>query len=395
MKNTTAKQLLTPDHPLNMPLHLQEQVAKVYVFQKGQHKPMPFELILGSPAGAISSSAADMSRFMLAHLQNGELDEVSILKKNTALKMRERPYPDRIGADYVHGFRSGKVAGYTTLEHGGATATSFTSMKMIPSLGLGVFISVNGADNNRAQALAAELILERLIESPQMKPAKVTLSPEEAQAFTGEYMTTRRAYSNVYMFLINLNSGISSVEQGGEGRLVITNGKASKRYYPIDSHNFQAVNGNDVISFELDSSGRAIRYYTAYGHYAFDRLEVKTSPILFWLVMVVACLIAFCQLVMAWAHRKSALSTVYEKWAIRAANVASLQILLCQLCLLAYKTIAPLMMISIAQVIAMLLAISTIPVLVGVLPIARGTGLGFKGKATYIIGDTIGCRISP
>src|SRR5262245_35491200 len=66
----------TFDQPL--PPQLAPQISKAYL--NASKKPRDFEFVQAAPAGALSTTAADMSRFMLAFLQNGSVEGVAILK---------------------------------------------------------------------------------------------------------------------------------------------------------------------------------------------------------------------------------------------------------------------------------------------------------------------------
>ena len=55
-------------------------------------EPGPFEMLGATPAGGLSASGADIARFMIAHLQNGEYDGHRILQAATAQEMHSTPY---------------------------------------------------------------------------------------------------------------------------------------------------------------------------------------------------------------------------------------------------------------------------------------------------------------
>ncbi len=384
MSNTTAKQPLNKNHPLNMPKSLQEHLASVYRLQEGVFKKKPFEILNSPASGAISSTAADMSRYMLAHLNGGALEGAKILERDTARQMHERPYPDRPGPGYAHGFMTGKIAGYTTFEHGGGTLTSFTSMKMIPSLGLGVFISINGSDVGRGNESAAVLILEKMIQVPRPRPATVALSTEQAKAFTGKYMTTRRAYSNSYK-IFNLNYGVSTVEAGDNDSLVIIEKEKFKQYQRIGPRSFQQPDGNDVITFELNDDGRALRYYRPGGFYAYDRLSYGTNPRFFWLALTLACLCAAAFLVLSWKYRRNTINTVYGKVALWAAILAAALVLFCTTFLVTSSYLMPFIMVRMSQIAAMLLGVATIAMLSGSVAFLKGSSFSVGGKIHYLL----------
>src|SRR5215468_7954854 len=78
----------TFDQPL--PAQLAPQMSKGYL--SASKKPRDFEFVQEEPAGALSTTAADMTRFMLAFLQDGAVDGVSILKPETVRQMEARQF---------------------------------------------------------------------------------------------------------------------------------------------------------------------------------------------------------------------------------------------------------------------------------------------------------------
>src|SRR5256886_16121088 len=55
-------------------------------------KPRDFEFVQAAPAGALSTTAADMTRFVLAFIQDGSVDGVAILKPETVRQMQTRQF---------------------------------------------------------------------------------------------------------------------------------------------------------------------------------------------------------------------------------------------------------------------------------------------------------------
>ena len=74
MRNSTFRQPL--------PAQLRPMMATGY--QQASGEPVPFEIVGPAPAGSLSSTGADMARFMIAHLNGGELDGQRILQAETA-----------------------------------------------------------------------------------------------------------------------------------------------------------------------------------------------------------------------------------------------------------------------------------------------------------------------
>src|SRR5437016_14081577 len=78
--------------PLHQPLRpeLAAQMLKVYL--NAAKKQRDFEFVQAAPDGSLSTTAADMTRFMLAFLQDGSVDGVAILKPETVRQMEARQF---------------------------------------------------------------------------------------------------------------------------------------------------------------------------------------------------------------------------------------------------------------------------------------------------------------
>ena len=59
-----------------LPDRLASGMSVGYVYGKDGYSPQEFELIRVAPAGAVSTSAADMAKFMIAQLQLGRYGKI-------------------------------------------------------------------------------------------------------------------------------------------------------------------------------------------------------------------------------------------------------------------------------------------------------------------------------
>src|SRR2546430_16024762 len=135
----------TFDQPL--PPQLAAQMSKAYLI--ASKKPRDFEFVQAAPAGALSTTAADMTRFMLAFLQDGSVDGVAILKPETVREMQTRQFA-------IHPMICG--LGITFMEywldpvraigHGGDTVYFHSDMVLLPDAHVGYFISYNSLGKN-------------------------------------------------------------------------------------------------------------------------------------------------------------------------------------------------------------------------------------------------------
>ncbi|WP_217898817.1 serine hydrolase [Puniceibacterium sediminis] len=117
-----------------------------------------------SPAGGVSSSVRDMSRWMAMVLNDGTIDGLQVVP---AEALRPALSPQMISrapmatsartSSYGYGFNVGvRPSGRVELSHSGAFALgAATSFTMIPDLGLGIVVLTNAPPTGAAEAISA------------------------------------------------------------------------------------------------------------------------------------------------------------------------------------------------------------------------------------------------
>src|SRR5207237_10717592 len=112
-------------------------------------KPRDFEVAQAAPAGALSTTAADMTRFMLAFLQGGSLDGVAILKPETVRQMETRQFElDPMICGLGITFMEYWLDPVRAIGQGGDTVYFHSDMVLLPDAHVGYFISYNSLGKN-------------------------------------------------------------------------------------------------------------------------------------------------------------------------------------------------------------------------------------------------------
>src|SRR5262245_13144181 len=103
-----------------------------------------------------------MTKFMLAHLNNGQLGDARILKPETAKLMREPLFrhDDRVSA-VCYGFFEEKYHGLRLIGHGGDTLYFHSLLQLIPEKNVGFFISFNTNTSAGVREKIQEAFLSR------------------------------------------------------------------------------------------------------------------------------------------------------------------------------------------------------------------------------------------
>lgn len=249
-------------------------------------KPRPFELVPAVPAGALSTSGLDMARFILAHLQEGRSAEGSILRPETVKLMHSRQWGVHETVNGMAlGFYEEARNGHRIIGHGGDTVLFHSDLHLIPDAGIGFFISQNSAGRGEGSLRSAlwQKFLDRYF--PYTPPAapKMATAVEDARTLSGTYMTSRRNDSTFLRALAALGS--VSVTSRGEGIIEVSalkdlNGQ-TKRWEPIAPLMYRDVNGQDVLVFRRDASGRLEAMLSAIPVFVFQRVPwFQSRPLL-------------------------------------------------------------------------------------------------------------------
>lgn len=221
-----------------------------------------FEYVQAWPAGSLSTTAEDMSHFIIAHLQNGEYNGVRILKPETAQLMHSRLFglsPEMNAMAY--GFYEESRNGHRIIGHGGDTQWFHSDMHLMLDNGLGFFISYNSAGKPEAPGRSGlwETFLNRYF--PYTPPAgqQVASAAEDAKSVATRYWLSRRSESNVAA-VTALGQVKVSVNSDGtiSADLVKDYAGNPKRFQEIGPMLFREVNGQSKLAFVKDYSGQRV-----------------------------------------------------------------------------------------------------------------------------------------
>lgn len=222
----------------------------------------PFEVVQAWPAGSSSVSAYDMTRFMIAHLQDGQFAGVQILRPETARLMHSRQFENNPGLNGMAlGFYEETRNGHRIIGHGGDTVYFHSDLHLMPDAGLGFFISYNSAGMGEISPRSAvwNRFLDRYF--PYTPPAATAAAnAEDARLVAGEYITSRRSETTILSILTLL--GEMKVSQNADGTI---SGSAfkdlsgqPKHFREIAPLLFREVNGQSLLGFKRDDTGRLI-----------------------------------------------------------------------------------------------------------------------------------------
>ncbi len=248
-----------------LPEHLADHMTKAYRYVDGEFREGKFEFIDG--AGSISSTASDMARFMLVHLQCGQFEGASILQEETARNMHSQLFTHHPLLDGIaHGFIEGTYNEKRVLSHGGGTLLYSTDLYLLPEEQVGLFIAHSGGSyfvhNELFQAF-----MDRYFpaDGAAVPPPPLDMA-ERSRGFAGEYHQNRCSFTGEDKFL-RLFMGQIHVDADEEGYLLVSHMGETNQFVEIEPgvyHNLREGRTPDVygnfrtIVFGTDPFGKTM-----------------------------------------------------------------------------------------------------------------------------------------
>jgi CubicO group peptidase (beta-lactamase class C family) len=249
-------------------------------YQVASKPAKSFEIVQAFPAGSVSTTATDMARFMIAHLQDGRFENVQILQPETARLMHSAQF----GAvpplnSMALGFYEESRNGQRIIGHGGDTGWFHSDLHLIPAAGLGFFVSYNSAGKGEISPRTAlwDQFLDRYF--PYRVPDAISppTSAQDAGQVAGSYLVSRRPVTSVVSFISA--ASVTRVKVNPDGTISMgdreLNGQP-KHFREVAPFVFRNVNGQDRVAFVKDPAG-GMRMGVDYPFMVFDKAPWNES----------------------------------------------------------------------------------------------------------------------
>lgn len=248
-----------------LPPQLLAAMSKGYL--SSETAPGAYELVVWQPAGSVSTTGDDMSRFMIAHLQHGRFDDTPILRPLTADQMHSTaltlvPPLDRM----VLGFYEENINGHRVIGHEGDTVFFHTGLSLFLDDGIGVFVALNSLGKDDAVYGVRTRLFQAF--SDRYMPgagADGTVDPATAQLhatmFADSYAASR-AWHSSFMSALNVFFP-TTVVSNSDGTISVSTSKnlsgGLRRYREIAPFVWRDIEGHDRIA-AIVQDRRIIRF---------------------------------------------------------------------------------------------------------------------------------------
>ena len=247
-----------------------------YTYEGGTYHPQSFKTIPLAPVGVASTTANDITSFMIAQLQNGQFGNTQILDSATAVQMHTPLFQHAPGINGMcYGFFDHSQNGHKIIGHGGATEFFFSMLLLYPEHGSGIFISTNTDGGTALVKNVTTEFTNRYFPSSDIQKT-ISLPKEYLAQFEGDYLSNRRPHKRI-LKLAALMFGTTNVSVSEKGNLT-TSGNPSTTWMPIDSLTFIDVASDRQLGFRKDGQGVVQHlFYSTSPHTALDRVPTLLS----------------------------------------------------------------------------------------------------------------------
>ncbi|MFP4622185.1 MAG: serine hydrolase domain-containing protein [Bacteroidales bacterium] len=244
MKHTSFRQ--------PVPQSLPGPLSKGYKFRDGELQEQYFEYIPLAPVGAASSTASDMAKFMITHLQKGSSKGNTILDSSFAKMMQSPAFRPADNVNSIaHGFMNLSQNKTRIIGHGGDTFWFHSLMVLLPEHNVGLFISFNSENGDHAKNLVLEEFMDHFYPE-KLSGTDFYMPPEELSRFEGEYRSLRHPHERFTKVAAVMNPVY--IKTTTDGMLKVT-GRDIRHYIPVNKLTFRSKNSSETIEFKQNRQG--------------------------------------------------------------------------------------------------------------------------------------------
>ncbi|NEX93234.1 serine hydrolase domain-containing protein [Caulobacter sp. 17J65-9] len=221
-----------------------------------------FEIIGPGPAGALSSTGADMAKFMNAYLNGG----AGLMKPETARLMFDTIDQQFPGVNSMGlGFYQNDLNGHRIMGHGGDTGWFHSDLALMIDDHVGVYVSLNSAGNTGLAPHLLRIDFLKAFVDRYYPAATLTADPKpldtakaHGAAVVGDYESSRRIDSNPLHAIYFLDQTKVAMAPNGDliGPGLPTATGKPRHWREVEPWIWQEVGGYNRMGVRRDASGK-------------------------------------------------------------------------------------------------------------------------------------------
>lgn len=244
-----------------LPAALAPFMSKGYA--RASADPEPYEFVTLPPAGALAVSAADMAKFMIAHLDQG----AGLMRPATAQLMHDPTHSAVPGVDRMAlGFYEQRINGVGAIGHGGDAINFHSDLQLFPLQHVGMFISMNSAGTGGATheirlALFQQFGERYFPEADAVPLIELSTAKAHAKMLAGSYIASNGSFSN----FVDIENFIGQAKIGldNDGRPLIPSlpslAGAPRQWIEVAPFQWQDAHGPERLAAQV-VDGRVVRW---------------------------------------------------------------------------------------------------------------------------------------
>lgn len=243
-----------------LPADLKPLMSSGYITASDPSRP--FEVIWVSPAGALSTTADDISHFMIAHLENGQYNGSAILRPETVALMHSPQFGLAPALNHMClGFYESSLNGHRIIGHGGDTVYFHSELGLILDSHVGLYVSYNSAGKGNLSDRSAlfEKFMDRYFPAPKPEEPVQASAKRDVQEVAGSYRSSRRSETTV----VSMESAFSAVKVNANSDGTVTvaglgSGSEFKNMREVAPLVFRSQKDESRVAFVRDASGQPV-----------------------------------------------------------------------------------------------------------------------------------------
>ena len=145
-----------------VPSDLASDLAIGYSYTNGRFVAGEINFVHDAPAATMCTTATDLAKFMIAHLQGGRYKGVHILQEDTVKEMHQQQFTNdpRVNG-WTYGFAEATDNNQRIITHEGIYDEFYSYLILLPEHELGVFVSYNSYGGIPARFELMKVFLDR------------------------------------------------------------------------------------------------------------------------------------------------------------------------------------------------------------------------------------------
>lgn len=209
-----------------------------------------------TPASGMSATATDMARFVRAIVGDGSLDGSRVLSPEAVAELHRQWYtPHERLAGAAFGLARQRRDGTLVVGHQGGIPDFQTDLRLLPAAGIGLFVSVHGAEADEVQQAVTNAFLDHV--APVSEPTSTGETPTPGDERSGTYRSA--AVTDAASFekpLLAMKPALT-VRAADTGELVTERAGRTHRWVEVAPTVFRRIDGEDTLVFQESADGTA------------------------------------------------------------------------------------------------------------------------------------------